>query len=360
MCCLWDQKSQICKNVVSASDGEWNNQKTKKVKKLVSPSERAGKTGGDVFDSVVGTAADAFVEHALPWMGHKAVEMGRYGASELMRNKKTTKKAVKYGIDKLTPFIQDSFCTAMDQLSTKVRPKKKYPPAAQLNRKVITAIGGGVNPTLQYAFDEAKIAGYQGNIDQFAKTTGLTHKLTGGNLVFDAVKLGWDKVAKGAVNKAVQAENSWRAVKELGYKYDYFTFYLSLTNKPLGWTMGSGIDIHKWIGKLPKPKAGWTPGKYKYMGPYNPLEKQLSYNPETGEVTEWKVKPYNNVDEIAAYHDICYDMGRPKGDCDREMVQSLDSMPYGEMPKWGSTARFLINTKQKLGLGLPAKNVRRR
>ena len=67
-------------------------------------------------------------------------------------------------------------------------------------------------------------------------------------------------------------------------------------------SFGSGVDIHKWIGKLPKPKAGWTPGKYKYMGPYNPLEKQLSYNPETGEVTEWKVKPYNKVDEKAAYH----------------------------------------------------------
>ena len=116
----------------------------------------------------------------------------------------------------------------------------------------------------------------------------------------------------------------------------------------------SGVDVHEWIGKLPKPKAGWTPGSYKYMGPYNPLDKQLSYNPETGEVTEWKVKPYNKVDEIAAYHDICYDMGKNKGDCDREMVQSLDKIPYGEMPKWGSTARFLINAKQKLGLGLNA------
>ena len=129
-------------------------------------------------------------------------------------------------------------------------------------------------------------------------------------------------------------------------------------NNPL-LSFGSGIDIHKWIGKLPKPKAGWTPGSYKYMGPYNPLNKQLSYNPETGEVTEWKVKPFHKVDEIAAYHDICYDMGRNKGDCDREMVQSLDEIPYGEMPKWGSTARFLINTKQKLGLGIQ-KNVSRR
>ena len=55
-------------------------------------------------------------------MGKKAVEMGRYGASELMRNKNLQKKAVNYGINKLTPFIQDSVGTAMDQLSTKVRP----------------------------------------------------------------------------------------------------------------------------------------------------------------------------------------------------------------------------------------------
>ena len=59
-------------------------------------------------------------------MGRKAVEMGRYGASELMRNNKLQKKAVNYGINKLPPFIQDSVGTVMDQLSTKVRPKKKY------------------------------------------------------------------------------------------------------------------------------------------------------------------------------------------------------------------------------------------
>ena len=64
--------------------------------------------GGDLFDTVVGTATDSFVEHALPWMGRKAVEMGRYGASELMRNKKLQKKVVNYGINILTPFIQDS------------------------------------------------------------------------------------------------------------------------------------------------------------------------------------------------------------------------------------------------------------
>ena len=41
------------------------------------------------------------------------------------------------------------------------------------------------------------------------------------------------------------------------------------------------------------------------MGPYKPLDKQLKYDPDTGEVLEWYVRPYNKVDEIAAYHDIC-------------------------------------------------------
>ena len=52
--------------------------------------------------------------------------MSRYGTSELMRNKKLQNKAVNYGINKLTPFIQESVGTAMNELSTKVRPKKKY------------------------------------------------------------------------------------------------------------------------------------------------------------------------------------------------------------------------------------------
>lgn len=52
--------------------------------------------------------------------------MGRYGASALMRDENLKKKAANYGINKLTPFIQESVGSAMDQLSTKVRPKKKY------------------------------------------------------------------------------------------------------------------------------------------------------------------------------------------------------------------------------------------
>ena len=131
--------------------------------------------------------------------------MGGYGTSELMRNKNLQKKAVNYGINKLTPFIQDSVGSALDQLSTKVR------------------------SNIKYETDRAELD-------------------------------------------------------------------------------GRGIDIHRWIGKLPRLKAGWTPGKYKYTGDYNPLDEQLKYEPNSGEVQEWYVDLYSKVDEISAHHDICYDV----------------------------------------------------
>ena len=38
------------------------------------------------------------------------------------------------------------------------------------------------------------------------------------------------------------------------------------------------MDIHKLIGKLPRPKKGFTLPKHKYTGPYNPLHLQLDKN----------------------------------------------------------------------------------
>ena len=183
--------------------------------------------------------------------------MGRYGASELMRNKNLQKKAVNYGINKLTPFIQDSVGTAMDELSTKVRPEKKY------------------------------------------KT--------------DRPELD-----------------------------------------------GKGIDVHKWIGKLPKPKAGWTLPGHKYTGPYNDLENQVSYNPETGEILEIYDQPTGSTDAVSMQHDVDHSVcgNKPKSEqvrcknkADRKMVKSLDAIPWKER-QWGnSLATTLINTKQKLGMG---------
>ena len=46
------------------------------------------------------------------------------------------------------------------------------------------------------------------------------------------------------------------------------------------------------------------------------------------------------MDQIAAYHDICCDMGKNKGDCDKQTVKSLDQIPYGKMPKIGSNSKI--------------------
>ena len=76
------------------------------------------------MDTVAGTALDMFVHHGLPWMGKKAVEMGRYYGSEALRNPKLQKKAIDYALDKLNPMIQNVGSQALDQLSTKIRPNK--------------------------------------------------------------------------------------------------------------------------------------------------------------------------------------------------------------------------------------------
>ena len=215
--------------------------------------------GGGVFDTVVGTAVDGFVNYGLPWMGKKAVEMGGYYGSEALRNPKLQKKAINYALDKLNPMIQNVGSQALDQLSTKIRPKKKY----KTNRK---------------------------DLD------------------------------------------------------------------------GGRIDIHKKIGKLPKPKKGWTLPGHKYTGPYNDLENQVRYDPVTGEILEIYDQPTGATDAVAMQHDVdysvCGDDRKCKNKADRKMVKSLDAIPWKER-QWGHTlARTIINTKQKLGMG--TKNVKRR
>ena len=73
------------------------------------------------------------------------------------------------------------------------------------------------------------------------------------------------------------------------------------------------IDIHALLEKSPitkkllQPKFG-----YKYLGPYNDLENQLTYNKKTGQICKYYDKPKNNLDEIASRHDNCYSIGKIK------------------------------------------------
>ena len=119
------------------------------------------------------------IQHGIPWLGKKAVEMGRYYGSEALRNPKLQKKAIDYALDQLNPMIQNVGSQALDQLSTKIRPKKNY----KTNRK---------------------------DLD------------------------------------------------------------------------GGGVDIHNAILKV-APKKGFVMHGHRYTGPGNPLDKQLKYNPNTGQ-----------------------------------------------------------------------------
>ena len=126
---------------------------------------------------------------------------------------------------------------------------------------------------------------------------------------------------------------------------------------------GKGVDIHKAIGKLPKPKGGFTLPGHNYTGPYNPLEQQLRYDPTTGEILEFYVNPTGKTDAIAAQHDVDYSVcgndRKCKNKADRKMVKSLDAIPWNER-QWGhALARNVIDVKQKLGLGFASKNEKR-
>ena len=62
---------------------------------------------------------------------------------------------------------------------------------------------------------------------------------------------------------------------------------------------GGNIDIHKLIGKLPRPQKGFTLPGHNYTVPFNPLEKQLKYDPKTGQILEIYQQPTGKTDAIA-------------------------------------------------------------
>ena len=209
------------------------------------------------------------IQHGIPWLGKKAVEMGRYYGSEALRNPKLQKKAIDYALDQLNPMIQNVGSQALDQLSTKIRPKENY----KNNRK---------------------------DLD------------------------------------------------------------------------GGGVDIHNAILKV-APKKGFVIPGHRYTGPGNPLDKQLKYNPNTGQILEIYVEPTGRTDAVSMQHDVDYSVcgNKPKSkqikcknEADRKMVKALDSIPWKER-QWGHTvARNAIAAEAKLGLGVKkqgkSKNVKSR
>ena len=119
------------------------------------------------------------------------------------------------------------------------------------------------------------------------------------------------------------------------------------------------IDIHALLEKNPITKAMLKPKfEYRFLGPYNgPLEDQMLYDKNTGDIYKYYDKPKNVLDKIASRHDICYELKpKNKGLCDRIMVDEINNIPFKERP-WGTyVIKQIINSKQKLGLGIENSN----
>ena len=136
--------------------------------------------------------------------GKKAAEMGRFFASELLREPGTQQMLIGKAERIAEPFLRKG----IDQLSTAIRPKRNY----KTNRKDLdggAVAGSGLLSNLAYGFNYAP----------------------------------WTRPPK----------------------------------KGKGAKRAKGVDVHKAIGKLPKPRKGWTLPGHNYTGPYNPLEKFLSF-----------------------------------------------------------------------------------
>ena len=172
--------------------------------------------------------------------------------------------------------------------------------------------------------------------------------------------------AKKGVAKAIKSDYAKKKIKNVANKY--LDQALDSLTSDLSKKLGSGIDIHKAILKV-VPKKGFVMPGHRYTGPGNPLEQQLRYDPNTGQILEIYQQPTGKTDAVSMQHDVDYSVcgNKPKSnqvkcknDADRKMVKSLDAIPWKER-QWGHTiARNAIAAKSKLGMGAKSKNVKSR
>ena len=117
---------------------------------------------------------------------------------------------------------------------------------------------------------------------------------------------------KGA-SEAINSETAKKKFKEIGQKY-LDQVIDSVTDDVSKRIAGKEVDIHKAIGKLPKPKSGWTLPGHKYTGPYNDLENQVRYDNQ-GNILEIYDKPTGKTDVIAMQHDVDYSICKDDKKC---------------------------------------------
>ena len=182
---------------------------------------------------------------------------------------------------------------------------------------------------------------------------------------------GLFNLGRAGASKAIKSDIAKQKIKEVANKYldqalDRFTSDLSKKLDPMH--SGGAIDIHKAILKV-APKKGFVMPGHRYTGPGNPLEQQLRYDPNTGQILEIYQQPTGKTDAVSMQHDVDYSVcaNKPKSnqvkcknDADRKMVKALDAIPWKDR-QWGhAVARNAIAAKSKLGMGVKSKNVKSR
>ena len=172
------------------------------------------------------------------------------------------------------------------------------------------------------------------------------------------------KCASCGITKTRFISDSWVKPEnktQSGGNYDMRIYAGNRVDDPTNplYQRGGAFDLHKAIGKLPKPKKGWTLPGHNYTGPYNPLEKQLSYDPKTGKILKIYQQPTGATDAVSMQHDVDYAVCAGKKNekgckhaADKKMVKALDAIPKNKR-QWGhAAARNAISSKQKVGLGI--------
>ena len=168
---------------------------------------------------------------------------------------------------------------------------------------------------------------------------------------------GLFNLGRRGVAEGIKSDFAKNKIKSIGHQY-LDRLVDSTTDDLSKKIAGSGVDIHKAIGRLPKPKSGWTLYGHKFTGPYNDLENQVRYDNQ-GNILEIYDKPTGKTDAIAMQHDVDYSVCGDDKECkhraDKKMVRALDAVPWRER-QWGHwLARNTINAKRKLGLGQQIK-----
>ncbi|PFX14258.1 putative uncharacterized transposon-derived protein F54H12.3 [Stylophora pistillata] len=170
-----------------------------------------------------------------------------------------------------------------------------------------------------------------------------------------------------------------------GSVYDYSKMYPMSMYAPDGVNdptnplyEGGSFDIHKAIGKLPKPKSGWTLPGHKYTGPYNDLENQwvrgsgviglreTSSTPNRSLVWVWGKK---KAQELKSWQEeLAEELHRPVRRNFRKRrvvvnrideIWSSDLVEMQKFAKWNKGYRYLLmvlDVFSKYGWIVPLKN----